>query len=204
MKKLKNIICLLSLVLLNTFGFSQSLKEVKIGKQTWMTQNLNVEKFLNGSPIPEAKTDKEWEKANENHQPAWCYYNNKPSKGKKYGKLYNWYAVNDPRGLAPEGWHIPSDAEWTSLTNYLGGENKAGEKIKSTQGWKNDYNGTNSTGLSCFPGGSRLPVNAKKFLIPKALSKALVRAVAGGALLNSIKATHGTASYLPTPAEMAT
>ena len=106
-------------------------KTVQIGTQVWMTKNLDVSTFRNGDPIPEAKTDEEWEKAGENKQPAWCYYNNDPGNGEKYGKLYNWYAVNDSRGLAPVGYHIPSDAEWTILTDFLGGEDAAGNKMKS-------------------------------------------------------------------------
>ena len=96
--------------------FSDSIvKEISIGKQVWTTENLNVEKFQNGDLIPFVETDEQWHEAGENEQPAWCYYDNDPSNGKKYGKLYNWYAIIDPRGLAPEGWHIPSDKEWTIL-----------------------------------------------------------------------------------------
>lgn len=102
--------------------------KVKIGEQIWKIHNLNIEEFRNGNTILKTVTDEDWEKANENHQPAWSYYNNKRSNGKKYGKLYNWYAVNDPRGLAPIGWHIPSDTEWTTLTNSLGGNKEAGVK----------------------------------------------------------------------------
>ena len=131
-------------------------KEVKIGQQVWMVENLNVDKFRNGDPIPEAKTNEEWEKAADYHQAAWCYYNNDPYNGTKYGKLYNWYAVNDPRGLAPEGWHIPSDQEWTDLTVYLGGEAQAGAKMKSKGGWSYGGNGTNSSGFNAFPGGERI------------------------------------------------
>lgn len=134
-------------------------KEVTIGKQVWMTQNLNVDKFRNGDPIPEAKTDEEWIKAGENGEPAWCYYNNNPDNGDRYGKLYNWYAVNDPRGLAPEGWKIPSDEEWSRLTDFLGGESVAGKKMKSTDFWADNDgesgNGTNESGFSGLPGGNR-------------------------------------------------
>jgi len=139
-------------VVLTINGF----KEVKIGKQIWMAENLNVDKFRNGDPIPEAKTDGEWERAGENKQPAWCYYNNDPTNGAKYGKLYNWYAINDARGLAPKGWHVPSDNEWTSPTNYLGAIEIAGKKMKSSSGWYgNDGNGTNESGFNGLPGGSR-------------------------------------------------
>ena len=108
---------------------------VKIGTQEWMTKNLDVATFRNGDPIPEAKTDEEWKKAWEEGKPAWCYYDNDPANGKKYGKLYNWYAVNDSRGLAPHRYHIPSDKEWWKLINFLGGKSVAGAKMKSTSGW---------------------------------------------------------------------
>jgi len=106
-------------------------KSVKIGTQVWMTKNLDVSVFRNGDTIPEAKTNIEWIKAGDNQQPAWCYYDNDPANGAKYGKLYNWYAVNDSRGLAPTGWHVPSDAEWTQLKDFLGGIEVAGTKMKS-------------------------------------------------------------------------
>jgi len=124
-----------------------------IGTQMWMTKNLNVSTFRNGDPIPEAKSDEEWKRAAENKQPAWCYFNNDPANGEKYGKLYNWYAVNDQRGLAPVGYHIPSYAEWTRLVDYLG--SGAGTKMKSKSGWEKNGNGTNSSGFSGLPGGGR-------------------------------------------------
>jgi hypothetical protein len=89
--------------------------EVAIDKYVWMETNLNVDKFRNGDPIPEARTKEDWLSAAKNGKPAWCYYEN---NGEKYGKLYNWYAVNDPRGLAPEGWHIPSDEELMDRVYY--------------------------------------------------------------------------------------
>ncbi len=132
------------------------MEEVQIGTQTWMAKNLDVSKFRNGDVIPEAKTAEEWKAASEKGQPAWCYYDNNPENGKIYGKLYNWYAVNDLRGLAPKGWHIPTDGEWTSLTNYLGGSEIAGAKMKSKTGWYGNGNGTNSSGFNGLPGGYRL------------------------------------------------
>lgn len=129
--------------------------EVRIGSQIWMTTNLNVDRFRNGDPIPQARTAEEWKRAGETGSPAWCYYNNDPTNGAKYGKLYNWYAVNDPRGLAPVGYHIPSDEEWTVLTDFLGGSKVAGGKMKSTSGWANNGNGNNSSGFSGLPGGIR-------------------------------------------------
>jgi len=118
----------------NQVTLTGGYKSLKIGTQTWMTENLNVSTFRNGDPIPEAKTEEEWKKADKERTPAWCYYENDPKNGTKYGKLYNWYAVIDPRGLAPAGWHVPIDSEWTVLNDYLGDE-AAGKKIKSTSGW---------------------------------------------------------------------
>jgi uncharacterized protein (TIGR02145 family) len=85
-----------------------------------MTRNLDVCTFRNGDTIPEIKDLREWNLAFDERRPAWCYYENKPEHVLKFGKLYNWYAVNDPRGLAPVGYHIPSDKEWTILTDYFG------------------------------------------------------------------------------------
>jgi uncharacterized protein (TIGR02145 family) len=161
--KMKKVSLILSAVvmtamMLSSCGESAS-DEVTIGKQVWMSGNLNVDKFRNGDPIPEAKTDEEWEKAGKNKQPAWCYYNNNPDNGDRCGKLYNWFAVSDPRGLAPEGWKIPSDEDWTRLTDFLGGESVAGKKMKSTEFWVNkdgeSGNGTNESGFSGLPGGTR-------------------------------------------------
>jgi len=135
----------------------KTFKEVKIGNQLWMAENLNVSTFRNGDPIPEARTAEEWKSAGENKRSAWCYYDNDPANGEKYGKLYNWYTVNDPRGLAPLGWHVPSHEEWSELTQYLelGGEEKAGAKMKSKNGWLHNGNGTNSSGFAGLPGGYR-------------------------------------------------
>jgi uncharacterized protein (TIGR02145 family) len=141
-------------ILLIGFGCITYSQTVTIGTQVWMTKNLDVATFRNGDPIPEAKTAEEWKRAGENQDPAWCYYDNDPANGAKYGKLYNWYAVNDSRGLAPVGYHIPSDDEWTILTDFLGGK-IAGTKMKSKSGWKKKGNGTNSSGFSGLPGGHR-------------------------------------------------
>ena len=96
-------------------------KTIRIGSQTWMTNNINVNRFRNGDLIPEAKSNEDWQNAGINQQPAWCYLNNDSIKGKESGRLYNWYALNDPRGLSPEGWIIPSVAYWENLTDALGG-----------------------------------------------------------------------------------
>jgi uncharacterized protein (TIGR02145 family) len=93
----------------------KTYKTTVIGTQTWMVENLNVSRFRNGDPIIQAKTAEQWQMANEQQKPAWCYYENKKRHGKNFGVLYNGYAVTDSRGLAPEGFHIPSDEEWTKL-----------------------------------------------------------------------------------------
>jgi uncharacterized protein (TIGR02145 family) len=128
---------------------------VKIGKQVWMSENLETSTYRNGDSVRFALTNEEWVEAARNKEGAWCYYNNYEQNGKTYGKLYNWYAVNDSRGLAPEGYHIPSDAEWTILTDYLGGEKIAGFKMKSKDGWQNNGNGDNSSRFNGLPGGYR-------------------------------------------------
>lgn len=134
---------------------TNQFKGVKIGNQIWMEKNLNVALFRNGDSIPYAKTAEEWEKAGKEQKPAWCYYNNDPANDSRYGKLYNWYAVNDPRGLAPAGWHIPSDKEWKQLTDFIGGDEAAGKKMKSVSGWEVNGNGTNESGFNGLPGGYR-------------------------------------------------
>ncbi len=128
---------------------------VKIGKQVWMSENLQTSTYRNGDSVRYARTNEEWVDAADNREGAWCYYDNDEQNGKTYGKLYNWYAVNDSRGLAPKGYHIPSDEEWTVLTDYLGGETIAGFKMKSTTGWQNNGNGDNSSGFNGLPGGLR-------------------------------------------------
>lgn len=142
-------IVVLTVILFSASGYAQT---VTIGKQVWTSNNLNVDTYRNGDVIPQVQDRAAWGKLKTG---AWCYYDNDSSNGTKYGKLYNWYAVNDPRGLAPNGYRVPTDVEWTKLTDYLGGENKAGKKIKNTSGWRNDGNGTNSSGFSGLPGGQR-------------------------------------------------
>lgn len=131
---------------------------VTIGTQIWMQKNLNVCKYRNGDDIPQVQDPTDWKNLTTG---AWCYYNNDPTAttGTVYGKLYNWYAVNDPRGLAPTGYHVPSDAEWTTLTTFLGGESVAGNAMKETgiAHWysPNNQDATNSSGFTGLPGGYR-------------------------------------------------
>ncbi|MBM2817088.1 MAG: hypothetical protein HW421_3850 [Ignavibacteria bacterium] len=127
-----------------------------IGTQTWMKKNLDIDHYRNGDPIPQVTDSSEWFSLTTG---AWCYFNNDSSNGKLYGKLYNFYAVSDPRGLAPAGWHVPSDSEWTVLTNYLGGEEVAGRKMKYSAGiypgHVPDSNATGESGFNVMLGGFR-------------------------------------------------
>jgi uncharacterized protein (TIGR02145 family) len=134
---------------------SKKYDTIKVGDQIWMTENLNVDHFRNGDTIKEAKTNDAWIKAGQARQAAWCYYEDNDENGKKFGKLYNWYAVNDPRVLAPEGWHIPSDKEWSILIDFLGGKIHAGEKMKTEEDWLNVGVETNESRLNALPSGYR-------------------------------------------------
>jgi uncharacterized protein (TIGR02145 family) len=130
---------------------------LKIGTQIWMTENLNVSNFRNGEPIKEITNYEEWLTANNSGKPAWCYYDFN-SMNAKYGKLYNWYAVSDPRGLAPEGWHVPSDQDWNNLIKFNGSDKISTDKLKSNFGWfawdGKSCSGNNQTGFNCLPSGA--------------------------------------------------
>ncbi len=127
---------------------------LQICNQIWMTQNLNASKYRNGDVIPQVQDPTQWANLTTG---AWCYYVNSTTDGPKFGKLYNWYAVNDPRGLAPQGYHIPNDAEWLTLINCLGGASVAGGKMKAVSGlWRFPNTGaTNSSGFNGLPYGTR-------------------------------------------------
>lgn len=135
---------------------------VKVGNQIWSNRNFDASTFRNGDEIPEAKNAAEWKEYCTSNKPAFVYLNFDPKNGKKYGKLYNLHAVVDSRGLAPEGWHVPSKSEFETLIDFLGGKREAGKKIKGiSAAWNvpdkkyGDYcgNGTNSSGLNFLPGG---------------------------------------------------
>jgi len=126
---------------------------VTICDQVWMVKNLDVTTYRNGDPIPQVTDPSEWAGLTTG---AWCYYENNTENGKIYGKLYNWYAVNDTRGLAPQGWHIPGEKEWLELISFLGGDDLAGGKLKATTLWESpNTDANNSSGFSALPGGMR-------------------------------------------------
>lgn len=131
----------------NTYG------SVILNNQEWATKNLSVTKYRNGDVIPQVQNATQWAALTTG---AWCYYSYQTANGTVYGKLYNWYAVNDPRGLAPTGWHIPTNAEWISLIDFLGGSQEAGGLLKEagTSHWQSpNTNAINSSGITALPGG---------------------------------------------------
>jgi len=125
---------------------------IQIGTQVWMAENLRTSKYCNGDPIPNAADNTQWSNLTTG---AWAHYDNDSQYEELYGKLYNWYAAADTRNICPCGWHVPTDAEWTVLSDYLGGEDVAGTKMKTTIGWNENGNGTNESGFSGLPGGVR-------------------------------------------------
>ena len=132
------------------------IPSITICNQVWMQKNLDVSTYRNGDPIPQVTDASLWANLTTG---AWCWYNNDSATyGATYGKLYNWYAVNDTRGLAPQGWHVPSDAEWSTLSTCLGGDAVAGGKMKEagTAHWGSPNAGAdNSSGFAGLPGGYR-------------------------------------------------
>lgn len=128
---------------------------VNIGAQVWMKENLKTTKYKDGTAIPLVTNNTEWSAL---ATPAYCWYNNDEATYKAvYGALYNWHTVNTGK-LCPTGWHVPTDAEWTTLTTYLGGESVAGGKLKETGTihWTTPNTGaTNESGFTALPGGYR-------------------------------------------------
>jgi uncharacterized protein (TIGR02145 family) len=139
---------------------NNTYKTVTIGTQQWMAENLKVTKYNDGTDIPNITDNTLWQN---NTTGAWAYYNDDLANNAKYGKLFNWYAVspttNGSKNVCPSGWHIPTDAEWTVLTNYLGGENVAGGKMKEvgTTSWNSpNTDATNTSLFTGLPGGGRI------------------------------------------------
>ena len=148
---------ILCLVLFSGSSFCQN--SVQLGTQTWMTKNLDVTQFKNGDPIPQAQTDDEWQEAGFNGKAAWCYVTITNEEGvnqelKRYGKLYNSFAINDPRGIAPEGWRISTTDDWGELEQYVSGSNLQLTDLISVKDW-DTLGGTNKTGLNIEPAGRR-------------------------------------------------
>lgn len=128
-------------------------RTVMIGKKIWMAENLRVTKYRNGEPIPEVRADGEWAALASG---ARCSYDNSPRLTMANGCLYNWHAVNDPRGLAPEGWHVATDEEWSALAAELGGDDAAGAAIKASGKWGSAVSrADNPSGFDALPSGAR-------------------------------------------------
>ena len=128
---------------------------ITIGTQVWMVENLKTTKYRNGTSIPNISVNTTWIVLNTG---AYCNYENDANNLTTYGRLYNWYAVIDTQNIAPIGWHVPSDSEWTVLTSYLGGDSIAGRKLKEagTTHWSSPNTGTtNETGFTALPSGAR-------------------------------------------------
>lgn len=128
---------------------------IKIGSQYWLDRNLNVTLYRNGDAIPNISDGNAWKYLTTG---AYCNNNNDASNAAIYGRLYNGYAASDNRNIAPEGWHVPTDTEWTVLTTYLGGVSVAGGKLKETgtTHWLSPNIGaTNESGFTALPGGYR-------------------------------------------------
>ena len=138
-------------------------KTVVIGTQTWLAENLRTTKYNDGTQIPNVTAKSQWDNLTTD---AYCWYNNDPATYKAtYGALYNWYAVNTGK-LCPTGWHVPSDAEWTTLTDFLGGEGYAGGKLKEkgTAHWVNpNVDATDEYGIKALPAGDRYPASGFEF-----------------------------------------
>lgn len=131
-------------------------KTVTIGSQIWLKENLKTTKYKNGDPIPEVTNGTQWQNLTSG---AYCNYDNDPGYTNTYGLLYNWYAVNDPKNIRPAGWHVPSDSEWTTLIDILGGENVAGGKMKEkgTAHWISPNTGAEDTyNFTARPAGFRM------------------------------------------------
>ena len=153
----------------NMIGGAATTARVTIGTQVWAVNNLDVATYSDGTVIPEVTSGTDWAALTTG---AWCYYSNDPTNGAIYGKLYNWYAVagiwNEAsktdailrKKLAPTGWHVPTDEEWSALTTTLGGEIVSGGKMKATGTsiWQSpNTDATNSSGFTGLPGGFRYP-----------------------------------------------
>lgn len=133
-------------------------KFVTIGTQVWMAENLKTTRFADGTPITEVEDSIAWANiyTQRKVQPAWCYYGNEEKHNPAFGKLYNWFAVSSTKKICPAGWHVPSDAEWTKLIAFLGGEKVAGNTLKSLNYWAPPNSGaTNSSSFSALPGGMK-------------------------------------------------
>ena len=167
---MKKLLFFLILITSSVIAQTANLPSVTIGTQIWENANLDVTTYSDGTPIPQVTDPTAWSNLTTG---AWCYYNNDSANEATYGKLYNWYAVAGiydanslnnialRKSLAPQGWNIPTDSDWTTLSDYLGGMNVAGTQLKEsgTSHWLNNYSANNSSGFTALPGGYRESVD---------------------------------------------
>lgn len=148
-------ICLLAACAPKQSKETNAIKDAAVQMvESWQAQNIAVTHFRNGDPIPEAQSDSAWQLAAETGQPAWCYYQGSTAMGKKYGKLYNYYALTDPRGIAPEGWRIPSLSDWQVLNEML--DLQAALQLKAEKGWPEHCQADDVYGFAALPAGGRM------------------------------------------------
>ena len=157
-KKLKNTILTLLVLSLHFYVIAQvkdvdgnKYETIKIGESEWMSENLSVKHFQNGEPIKFVTNCEEWLIAGKNKEPACCFIDFKSSNA-KYGLLYNWYAVNDVRNIAPKGFKVPASSDFEKLISNFGGTDHAGYELRSNKGWK-EQQGNNQSGMNILPIG---------------------------------------------------
>jgi len=158
---------------------------VKIGGHVWMSENLRVSRYRNGDPVPEVKEGASWAAQSAG---ARCSYDNDAENSKSYGMLYNWHAVSDARGLAPEGWHVATDREWQELAEAVGGEEEAGGALKAPGKWGDAASDSEQgSGFDALPSGARRDADGEFLMLgqfarfwtstPASNGKALARAL---------------------------
>ncbi len=149
--------CLLLGIIFHLYVSGQKpepIKTVKIGDQVWMAANLDVTKFRNGDDISDVPNAESWKISGSYGIPSYAAYENNPEYRKKWGLLYNYFAISDPRGLCPDGWRVPNNKDWNDLETFLG-KGTASLKLKSDNGWINNGNGTDQVDFNGLPGGFR-------------------------------------------------
>ncbi|MBN2281224.1 MAG: fibrobacter succinogenes major paralogous domain-containing protein [Candidatus Marinimicrobia bacterium] len=146
----------LTFIELPTDGDGNLYSTIKIGNQWWMAENLKATKYRNGETIQKVTDGPEWASLNVGETPAYCAYDNNETNADTYGYMYNWYAVNDSRNIAPVGWHVPTDSDWQELSDFLGEYPGGILKETGTIHWSSpNFGASDACGFTALPGGSR-------------------------------------------------
>jgi len=153
------VFCIIAIVAFNSAcssdgDFERLGNSISVENKVWQSHNLFISHFRNGDSIPEAQSDSAWQLASETGQPAWCHYERSEAMGKKYGKLYNYYALTDPRGFVPDGWRIPSLSDWQALNEAL--DLQAALQLKAEKGWPGHCQADDVYGFAGLPSGGRM------------------------------------------------